>query len=198
MTAFLGVSIGIVTNNKDPDGLGRVKVSLPWLAESVESAWARVLAPAAGKGRGFYFLPEVDDEVLVAFEHGDPACPYVLGALWNGKDAPPESNANGKNDVRTIRSRSGHVIRLVDTAGEEKIEIVDRSGDNRIVVSSKDGTVTVAGHADVVVEAAKGTLTLRGKEVAIRAQQGVTVEGATVAAKAQARLTVKGQIVEIN
>ncbi|MGH3612867.1 MAG: phage baseplate assembly protein V [Pseudonocardia sp.] len=195
---FLGVTIGIVTNNRDPDRLGRVKVALPWLADDVESAWARVLAPAAGRGRGFYFLPEVDDEVLVAFEQGDPACPYVLGALWNGRDAPPETNADGRNDVRVIRSRSGHMIRLVDASGEEKIEIVDSSGRNRIVVNSADGTVTVAGDADVVVEAAKGTLTLRGKDVAIRARQGVTVEGATVTVKAQARLTVKGQIVEIN
>jgi uncharacterized protein involved in type VI secretion and phage assembly len=197
-TGFFGVTIGIVTNNRDPDKLGRVKVAMPWLAADVESAWARVLAPAAGKGRGFYFLPEVDDEVLVAFEHGDPACPYVLGALWNGRDAPPEANADGHNDVRVIRSRSGHVIRLVDTAGAEKIEIVDRTGRTSIVISSKDGTVTVTGDSDVVVEAAKGTLTLRGKDVAISAQQGVTVEGATVAAKAKARLTVKGQIVEIN
>ena len=198
MNPFLGVTVGIVTNNKDPDGLGRVKVALPWLADDDETGWARVLAPAAGKNRGIWFLPEVDDEVLVAFEHGDPASPYVLGGLWNGRDAPPEKNADGHNDVRMIRSRSGHVIRLVDASGKEQIEIADKSGRNRIVVDTAKGTVTVTGDTDVVVEAAKGTLTLRGKDVAIKAQQGVTVEGATVAAKAQARMTVKGQIVEIN
>ena len=198
MTGFLGVTIGIVTNIKDPDGLGRVKVKLPWLADDVESNWARVLAPVAGKERGFFFLPEVDDEVLVAFEHGDPACPYVLGGLWNGRDKPPEANADGRNDVRVIRSRSGHVIRLVDKEGAEKIEIVDKAGKNSVVISSADGTVTITGDADVVVEAKKGTLTLRGKDVAISAQQGVTVEGATVAAKARGELTVKGQLVKIN
>lgn len=198
MSAFLGVTVGIVTNIKDPDGLGRVKVKLPWLADDVESTWARVLAPTAGRGRGFYFLPEVDDEVLIAFEHGDPAWPYVLGGLWNGRDKPPETNADGHNDVRVIRSRSGHVIRLVDKNGAEKIEIVDKAGKNTIVISSADATVTITGDSDVVVEAAKGTLTLRGKDVAIKAKQGVTIEGATVAAKATSRLTVKGQIVEIN
>ena len=65
----------------------------------------------AGNLRGFYFLPEVDDEVLVAFEQGDARFPYVVGALWNGKDAPPEKNDDGQNNVRAIKSRSGHVIR---------------------------------------------------------------------------------------
>src|SRR2546426_9457473 len=79
-----GVVAGIVTNNEDPDGLGRVKIRFPWLSEDNESWWARIAAPMAGKERGAYFLPEVDDEVLVAFEHGDVNFPYVLGALWNG------------------------------------------------------------------------------------------------------------------
>ena len=85
----------------------------------------------AGKERGLYFLPEVDDEVLVAFEHGSPDAPYVLGGLWNGKDVPPESNADGKNDRRSIMSRSGHVIRLNDKEGEEQIEIVDAERQQR-------------------------------------------------------------------
>ncbi len=71
----------------------------------------------AGAGRGLYILPEVDDEVLVAFEHGNPSTPYVLGGLWNGKDKPPEANSDGKNNMRVLKSRSGHVIRLDDTAG---------------------------------------------------------------------------------
>src|SRR5664280_3415392 len=108
-----GVVVGVVTNNQDPDGFGRVKVKFPWLSDVDESDWARVAAPMAGNKRGFYFLPEVDDEVLVAFEHGDVRFPYVLGALWNGKDAPPATNGDGKNNVRVIQSRSGHVIKPV-------------------------------------------------------------------------------------
>ena len=108
-----GVGIGIVTNNQDPEGMHRVKVKLPWLSDDQETWWARVSTPMAGSGRGIYFLPEVDDEVLIAFEHGDIRFPYVIGSLWNGKDQPPASN-DGNNDTREIKSRSGHIIRLND------------------------------------------------------------------------------------
>src|ERR1700750_2275998 len=81
-----GVVVAVVTNNQDPDGFGRVKVKFPWLSDVDESSWARIAAPMAGKARGIYFLPEVDDEVLVIFEHGDVRSPYVLGALWNCQD----------------------------------------------------------------------------------------------------------------
>ena len=109
-----GVMVGVVTNNQDPEGLGRVKVRFPWLSNEDESGWARIAAPMAGKERGMYFLPEVEDEVLVGFEHGDVRFPYVLGALWNGQDAPPAKNDDGKNNLRVIKSRSGHLIRLND------------------------------------------------------------------------------------
>lgn len=94
-----GVVIGIVTNNRDPDGLHRVKLRFPWLGAEDESNWARVATPMAGPGRGFYALPEVDDEVLVAFDHGNVDHPYVVGSLWNGQDAPPEDNGNGSATV---------------------------------------------------------------------------------------------------
>ncbi|MDQ3855312.1 MAG: phage baseplate assembly protein V, partial [Chloroflexota bacterium] len=127
--------VGLVTNNQDPDGLGRVKVKFPWLSDEDESSWARIVTPMAGNDRGLYFLPEVDDEVLVAFEHGDVRFPYVLGALWNGKDKPPESNDDGRNDQRTIKSRSGHIIRL-DDGDEAKLEILDKTGNNSIVINA--------------------------------------------------------------
>src|SRR5205814_7216540 len=109
---LLGVVIGIVTNNRDPDGMHRVKLRFPWLGADDESHWARVATPMAGNGRGFYTLPEVDDEVLVAFEHGSVEHAYVIGALWNGQDKAPENNDNGSNDHRSFTSRSGHVLRL--------------------------------------------------------------------------------------
>ena len=87
---FYGVVIGVVTNNHDPRSLGRIKVKFPWLSADNESNWARVASLMAGKGRGALFLPEVDDEVLVMFEHGYMEHPYVVGALWNGKDTPPK------------------------------------------------------------------------------------------------------------
>jgi phage baseplate assembly protein V len=200
-TPLGGLVIGIVTNNKDPDGLGRIKVALPWLADRFETDWARIASPMAGAARGFYALPEVDDEVLVGFAHGRLDTPFVLGALWNGKDKPPESNGDGKNDRRSFTSRSGHVIRLTDTKGEERIEILDKSGKNSVVVDTKSNTVTVSADADVVVRAAKGKLTLSGETgVEITSAKGpVKVSGGTeVNVAAKAKLVLKGAAVDIN
>jgi len=98
-----GVVVGVVTNNKDPENLGRVKVKFPWLQESDESYWARIATLMAGPDRGTFFLPEVGDHVLVAFEHGDINYPFVLGALWTLKQKPPFNNADGKNNIRSIQ-----------------------------------------------------------------------------------------------
>jgi phage baseplate assembly protein V len=196
---FFGVTIGIVTNNKDPDGLGRVKTSLPWMADQVESDWARVVTPMAGAGRGIYFLPEVNDEVLVAFEHGNPDTPYVLGGLWNGKDKPPESNSDGKNDRRAIRSRSGNVIRLSDTDGDAKIEIIDSSGKNTIVISAKDNSITITAASDVIIQSNNGKLKLSGNGVEITSTSTVKVEASqSMDLKSSGQLNVKGTVVNIN
>lgn len=181
---FYGVTVGIVTNNQDPDGLGRVKVRFPWLSDRDESHWARVLTPMAGPERGLYFLPEVDDEVLVAFEHGQVAFPYVLGALWNGKDKPPESNDDGKNNVRAIKSRSGHMILLDDTEGDESLIIVDKTGKNGITISSKENVITVGCEGDVTIEA-KGKLTLKSTS------GDVSIEGKNLSLQAQGSFEVK-------
>src|SRR5918912_1521112 len=118
---WYGVYPALVTDVKDPDGQGRVKVRLPWAPDakgSAYEAWARQATLMAGPGRGTWFVPESGDEVLVGFEAGDPRRPYVLGALWNGVDRAPESmDGAGRNDLRVIRSRSGHQIRLDDTSG---------------------------------------------------------------------------------
>ena len=196
---FFGVAFGVVTNNKDPDGLGRVKLKLPWMDDKAETDWARLVTPMAGAGRGFHFLPEVDDEVLVGFEHGNPEVPYVLGALWNGKDKPPEANEDGKNDIRTIRSRSGHVIRLTDSEGAETIEIVDKSTKNSIVISSEDNTITITADAGITIKSAKGKLQLSGNGVEITSQAAVKIEAkANLDLKAGPQLNVRGSTVNIN
>ena len=195
-----GVVVGVVTNNQDPDGMGRVKVKLPWLSDTDESAWARVATPMAGPGRGLYFLPEVDDEVLVAFEHGDARFPYVLGALWNGQDAPPADNGDGANNIRVIQSRSGHIIRLDDTDGAEKIEIIDKSGKNSVTIDAAANTITVKADSDITFEAAQGKVTLKGQSVEISSTaQDVKLESAAnMDVKSSGQLTVKGATVNIN
>lgn len=181
---FYGVTVGEVTNNKDEEGLGRVKVKFPWLSDTDESYWARVVAPMAGKERGLYFLPEVGDEVLVAFEHGNIEFPYILGALWNGKDKPPESNSDGKNNRRLIKSRSGHEIILDDTDGQEKIVIRDKTQKNEIVVDSKNDSLMIKVEKELTIETkgkislktSGGDLTLEGKNITIQAQQNCDIK----------------------
>ena len=101
-----GAVIGLVSNVSDPDKLGRVKVRFPWLQDDSESPWARVVSFMAGPDRGAVFRPEVDDEVLVVFAHGDMRFPFVIGALWNGKDKMPSERGGDKdNAIRLIAIR---------------------------------------------------------------------------------------------
>lgn len=195
---IFGVVTARVTSNDDPDKLGRVKVRLPWIGDGDESAWARIAAPMGGKETGWYFLPEVDEEVLVAFEHGDPRFPYVLGALWSSDAPPPAANEGGTNDVRVIRSRSGHVIRLDDKDGEERIEIADKSEKNRIVISTKDNSVAIEAEGDVTITA-MGKLKLQGKGVEIVSDDDLKVTSAKNAEiKSDAQVNVKGATINLN
>jgi len=197
---FQGVVTAVVTNNQDPDKLGRVKVKFPWLSDTDESWWARVAAPMAGKDRGVFFLPEVDDEVLVLFEQGDPRFPYVIGQLWSGNVPPFLTNEDGKNDARAIKSRSGHVITLNDKDGEETIEIVDKTGKNSVVISSKDNTLTISADGDVTITSANGKVVVSGKSgVELSSQADVKVEASSgLTLQADGKAVLKGATVEIN
>lgn len=151
--ALTGVSVGVVSDNADPDGLGRVRVRMSWLPDGEASWWARVASPMAGKQRGAYFLPDVGDEVLVAFEHGRPDLAYVIGGLWNGVDRPPTGNDDKKNNLRMIRSRSGHELRFDDTDGAATIALHDQSGDNAVIIDVAGGVVTVKAAQEVRIVA---------------------------------------------
>ena len=165
-----GVVSAIVTNNngsQDEMDAGRVKVKYPWMPKSngaeIESDWARIAIVGGGAQRGMYFMPEVNDEVLVAFEQGDVNRPYVIGGLWNGVDKPAEVISkivsNGKVNLRLIKTRSGHQILLDDTQGSEKITIIDKTQANSIVIDSKNNTVIIKSKADMTFESG-GKLTL--------------------------------------
>ena len=197
---FFGVVVGIVTNNEDPDSLHRVKVRFPWLSAEDESHWARVATPMAGNDRGLYFLPEVDDEVLVAFEHGRPDRPIVIGSLWNGQDAPPEDNGDGGNNQRTLRSRSGHVIRFDDSDGAEKIEIIDTTENQRVVIDSSANTILVEADSDITLRSKSGKVIVEAQQgIEMTTQAGVKVDGSqNVDVSAGAQVNVKGSLVNIN
>lgn len=196
---FYGVVIGVVTNNQDPEKLARVKVKFPWLSNADESYWARIAAPMAGKDRGTFFLPEVDDEVLVVFEHGNLQFPYILGALWNGKDAPPATNEDGKNNVRVIKSRSGHVIKLNDEEGKETIEIIDKSKNNSLVIDTAKNTITITTDKDITLSASQGTIKLDAQKIEIKSSADTKIEsGAGMDIKATGTMNVKGATINLN
>ncbi len=194
-----GVVVGIVTNNKDPEKLGRVRVKFPWLSDKDESNWARVASPMGGKERGIFFLPEVDDEVLLSFEQGDINRPYLIGSLWNGIDKPPETNTNGKNNLRLIKSRSGHLIKIDDTAGNEKIEIIDKTGNNQILIDSAKNKMSFKCDGDIEISATKGTITFNAKKLELNSSASTTVKASSgMDLKASGNLNIKGSTINLN
>ncbi|GFO97065.1 hypothetical protein ig2599ANME_1263 [groundwater metagenome] len=194
-----GVVVGIVTDNKDPDKLGRVKVKIPRLSGEDESNWARVISFMAGKEMGGFFLPEVNDEVLVAFEYGDINIPYVIGSLWNGKDSPPLTNDDGKNNFRIIKSRSGHIIRLDDTDGQEKIEIVDKTQNNKIIIDTKEKKISIISDKDIEISAPNGKVKIEAKDIETKSSGSTKIEASSsMDLKASGTANLKGATVNIN
>lgn len=198
-----GVMVGIVTNNKDTENMGRVKVKFPLSENDDQSHWARVATLMAGKDRGSYFLPEVGDEVLVAFEHGDINHPFILGSLWNGNDRPPDTNENGKNDIRKFKSKSGHEFIFNDEKQKEKVIIHtnaghtvlldDTSGAERIEIKDKNGTNTI------VLDTVKKAINIESSnELKIKSNTIVIEAGQSLALKSTGILTIQGMHVNIN
>lgn len=186
-----GIVIGTVVDLNDPEKLGRVKVKLPQYNDE-QSTWARIASPMAGRKRGFFFRPEVEDEVLVAHENGDHRRPYVLGAVWSKVDTPPPGdNDETKNNWRFIVSRSGHTLKFDDTNGSEKIEIVDKSKSLKITFDSSSSKIQIESNGDVEISAPQGTFKVSAKTVDIEASGDVKLQ-------ALGTTTVKGLPVNIN
>lgn len=189
-----GLVIGVVTDNQDPDGQGRVKVKYPWLSPDHASDWARVVSAGAGSGRGVQFLPEVNDEVLVGFELGDVHQAYVLGGLWNGQDPPPCDKAKivsgGKVRQRMIRSRVGHTILIDDAEAGGGITIEDKNG-NRMVLDTASDSLNVRVDGDVAVEAA-GNISLKAKGRVDISGTGVKIDAGA------GTVDVTGSIINLN
>jgi uncharacterized protein involved in type VI secretion and phage assembly len=152
MERINGVVIGLVTDLSDPEGLGRIRVSFPWLGDNVQSNWARIAAPMAGGERGVFFQPEIGDEALVAFEQGEVRSPYILGFLWNGDDKPPRDNSK----IRIIKTVSGHFVEFDDEAG--KITINDKS--SHTIVMDDNGIKLTVGSNTIEMMSSGITLTV--------------------------------------
>jgi uncharacterized protein involved in type VI secretion and phage assembly len=131
--------------------------------------------------------------VLVAFEHGDVGYPYVLGGLWNGKDAPPATNADGKNNLRVIQSRSGMTLLFDDTSGSEKLTIADKGGKESIEIDMANKKVTITSSGDLDISAAQGTITISGKTVKIASTGAAELKAADTLDVGGKTVNVKGQ-----
>lgn len=201
----LGLTIGIVTNNKDPDNVGRVRVKFPALSDSEESWWARVVTPGAGEQTGLMFMPQIGDEVLVGFEHGDLRRPFVLGGVWGAKAKPPTPAETflAKNKVvhwglRTMNG-STFVVRSGDQPNEKhfKFQLPDETmlylgSDKTEIVAQNKSIELKSGNASILITD-KGDISLKATNITISATQNVTIEGGmNVAIKARQNLTGEG------
>jgi uncharacterized protein involved in type VI secretion and phage assembly len=184
---WYGVFPGVVVDARDPDGQGRVKVRLPWSPDArgaAYEAWARLATLMAGRGRGSWFVPDPDDEVLVAFEAGDPRRPYVVGALWNGADAPPEKmDGGGRNERKVLRSRRGVRVVLDDADGHESF-LVETPGGQRITLRDGPGSVEIVDSNGTSVKMTTSGVTLTTSATVSVTAQAVDISASTVTVNA--------------
>lgn len=179
-----GVYPALVSDVQDPDAQGRVQIRLPFVEENDGAgalAWARLSTLMAGGDRGTWFIPEVGDEVLVAFTAGDPRRPVVIGALWNGVDAPPET-MDSQNNVRSVTSRAGHKLTFDDSAGAEKVVLETQGGHTLTLDDAAGGTVTLehSNGARITIDVVGNVEITANVKVRIQAPAGLDITAAMV------------------
>jgi uncharacterized protein involved in type VI secretion and phage assembly len=189
---WYGVYPAVVADVKDPESMGRVKVTLPWSPDTGSDryeVWARVATLMGGNKRGSWFIPDVDDEVLVVFEGGDVRRPYVIGGLWNGTDAPPESmDGSGRNFKKVLKSRNGVTVTLDDTDGQEKF-VAETPGGQKVTLKDGPGSVEIADsngnsiklESSGITITAAATLTINASSVTVSASSLTHSGTATIA-----------------
>ena len=180
MSRVYGVVTGIVKSVDDPDSQGRVQVAFPWLLGDPDSYWAPVATLMTGGGRGSWFMPEPDDEVLCSFEHGNVDQPYVVGYLWNGVQKPP---SDGGASVRRIHTVSGHLLEFHDEDGGHKI-LIKTAGKHYIQLDDTDGSITIQtatqeqvklSQGQIQATAPGGTVTIDATTMTVNAASAVNV-----------------------
>ncbi len=177
LDTYYGLYAGIVEDNKDPEDRGRVRVKLEWISSDFTTEWANVAQIYAGDGYGAYWIPEVEDQVIVAFMRGQLSLPIVLGSIYSQR-AMPKLVRSGSSDPKYFRTRGGHMLLMEDGPGR-KIELIDASRDNSVVIDTEANSITVKSGGDVTIEAA-GSLVLKGNDVTIKAAGTVTVSGSKI------------------
>ena len=179
--------VGVVTNNNDPEQMGRVRVKYPSLSDSEESAWARIATPSAGKARGLLMLPQPDEEVIIGFEHGDTRRPIVVGSVFNGKDKPGDDLLQNRDGSFALLSNE-----KIHQHSKKDFEI--KSDQNMTVEIKKDETHKVSGNYK---HEATGNGNLKAQQYTVEAGSSMTVKGVSVTVEASASLTLKGATVDI-
>jgi uncharacterized protein involved in type VI secretion and phage assembly len=198
-----GLAVAQVTNNDDPDKVGRVKVRFPWLSDSHETDWVRVVQLGAGPDSGAVFLPEVDDEVLCGFEFGDVRRPYVIGGLFNGKDKPRLGDGlvdAGRVKRRGFISRRGHRIVLFDDDSKSGIALLSSDGKLRLSLNETKGEIHIHCREKVTIDTESGQVTVKsGGDVDVEAQGNLTLKGqAGVKIQTSGVVEVSGQLIKLN
>lgn len=164
--------LAVVTSIDDPEGKARVQVKLFDQEGDEHLLWARVSTPFAGDNRGVFFIPDVDDEVLVTFISGDTRFPIVIGGLWNGRSSPPDSIDSGRNIRKTIRSKNGVKLTLVDEDGQEKF-IAETPGGQSLTLSDGPGKVNVT-------DSNGNSVDMEAAGITIRASAKVTIDASLI------------------
>jgi uncharacterized protein involved in type VI secretion and phage assembly len=183
---YFGLYAGVVVDNADPEEKGRVLVQLPWIDPGFETLWAPVSQIYAGSGYGAYWIPEISDQVLVAFMRGELRKPVVVGSLYS-RDRTPFAARSGGSDPKLFRTAAGHMLLMEDGSGA-KIQLIDKTANNEITIDSESNTITVKANAEVVVESsnsvtvtASGNLSIKaGGSISIEAGGSLSVKGATI------------------
>lgn len=193
-----GIVEAIVVDNVDPAELARVKVKFPSLpgppsgGEDILSYWCRLVMPMAGRERGWVTIPEIGDEVLVAFMHGDFNHAIVIGSVFNGEDTPPYANEDKENNLRVFQSRSGHRVTFDDTDGAERIEMITHNEEIRVIWDPIEKVLSIYSGKDIIIEA-KETISMKCKDFILNADNSITMEaGSTMDWEAGSAMTVKG------
>lgn len=192
------VVVGVVTNNQDPDALGRIRVSYPALGDGHEGWWARMTGPAAGTKRGLLMMPQPGDEVLLAFEHDDADHPYVIGSLWNGTAKPGQLvHPDGSLGIRSEKQIVVEAVEDISVTGDKKVTLTAK-GDATVTTEPSGGNLALKGKGTTTMTSGTSTKVEAGTDATIDAKTTMKVKaGAQLEIEAGGRLAIKAAALQI-
>ncbi|MCD4730253.1 MAG: phage baseplate assembly protein V [Bacteroidales bacterium] len=190
---FCETQIAKVMDNNDEKKLGRIRVQFIWQSdENTMTPWLRMVSPHTGKDKGFYFVPEINEQVLVAFEGGNAEKPYVVGSMYHGEAEPDARWVNDKDDIKAIRTRGGHTIEFNDKDGGEEMKIYDSDKENYVItLSSHSKEITIESKGDLILEA-KENIKIKANNIEMESAKDISLKGSNIASEASAGMKLDG------